>query len=262
VHGARSWDHPIWRACCQSVGLGENFAYSGREGRLAGKGADMFRRSTRANALGDDSSKPRMGRGLGPFSGGQLTTIIIAIVLAVALPVGAWAVSGTTVFVTDSVSGKTASVNARRQLNVAASGSVTATPTPPSASFDQFSVVAEDQMCEPVISTVPTGKALIVTSVTVDVRVGTTGPFAVYLYAATPGSPCGTVIADLDISEVPGAGHSEAIPFPEGLPIKAGHIVGVLLNGGSEDAQAYVNTKGYLVSSNMCTVSGPPTGCD
>jgi hypothetical protein len=211
--------------------------------------------------LASHKRRGRGHRGWGPFTGGQLTALILGVVVAIAFPVGAWAVSGTSVFVTDNVSGKTAAVNGLRQLSVAATGSVTATPTPPNASFDQFSSVDNPGQCNSVTSTVPTGKALIVSSVTVDVRTGTTGPFAVYLYAASPGSPC-VPKADLDISEVSGAGHSEVIPFPEGLPIKAGHVIGVLLNGGSGDAFAYVNVKGYFVPSTMCTVSGPPTGCD
>jgi hypothetical protein len=216
-----------------------------------------------SDKTGEARAPHREGRGWGPFSGGQLTAIVLGIVLAVAFPVGAWAISGTTVFVTDNVSGKTAAVNASRQLSVAATGSVTATPTPPDASFDQFSSIDNPGVCNTVISTVPAGKALVVTSVTVDVRGGTTGPFAVYVYAAIPGSGSScTTVADLDISEVSGPGHSEVISFPEGIPIKAGHVIGVLLQGGSQDPFGYVNTKGYFVSSAKCTVSGPPTGCD
>ena len=62
------------------------------------------------------------GRSWGPFSGGQLTMMVCVIVVAIAFPVGAWAVSGTSVFVTDNVSGKTATVNASGQLSVNAGG--------------------------------------------------------------------------------------------------------------------------------------------
>lgn len=55
-------------------------------------------------------------RGLGPFSGGQLTLIIITFAVLLLFPIGAWAVAGSNVFVTDSVSGKQASVNTSGQL--------------------------------------------------------------------------------------------------------------------------------------------------
>jgi hypothetical protein len=62
----------------------------------------------------------RAGRGWGPFSGGQLTVIIVAISVMILLPVGAFAVvSGSNVFVTDAVSGKQQSVNGLGQALVA-----------------------------------------------------------------------------------------------------------------------------------------------
>src|ERR1700680_4478987 len=87
-----------------------------------------------SDATGEPSTarRRREGRGWGPFSGGQLTAIILGVLAAIAFPVCAWAVSGTTVFVTDAVSGTHAKVNSLGQLSVAATGSVTATPTPPS----------------------------------------------------------------------------------------------------------------------------------
>src|SRR5439155_19085005 len=87
----------------------------------------------------EDRKRRRAGRGWGPFSGGQLTMIVIAVVVTVGLPVGAFAVVQTSkVAVTDSATGKTAAVNAKRQLSVAATGLVTATPTPPNSSYTKF----------------------------------------------------------------------------------------------------------------------------
>ena len=79
----------------------------------------------------------REGRGWGPFSGGQLTVIIVAIAVMILLPVGAFAVvSGSNVFVTDAVSGKTQSVNGLGQALVSvkaktgliSQGTITADP--------------------------------------------------------------------------------------------------------------------------------------
>jgi len=59
----------------------------------------------------------REGRGWGPFSGAQLTIIIVAICVMVMLPVGAFAVvSGSNVFVTDATTGAQAKVNAQGEL--------------------------------------------------------------------------------------------------------------------------------------------------
>jgi flagellar basal body-associated protein FliL len=63
--------------------------------------------------------RSRDGRGLGPFSGAQLTVIIVAIAVMILLPVGAFAVvSGSNVFVTDAVTGKQQKVNAAGQAQV------------------------------------------------------------------------------------------------------------------------------------------------
>ncbi len=56
-------------------------------------------------------------RGWGPFSGAQLTIIIVAIAVMVLLPVGAFAVvSGTNSFVTDPGTGKQAKVTANGEV--------------------------------------------------------------------------------------------------------------------------------------------------
>jgi hypothetical protein len=59
-----------------------------------------------------------------------------------------------------------------------------------------------------------------------------------------------------------GSGVDQIIPFPSGFPVKAGHVVGLVMFGGSGDANAVVTVNGYLVSSTLCTVTGPPIGCN
>jgi hypothetical protein len=88
----------------------------------------------------------------------------------------------------------------------------------------------------------------------------TTGPVIVSLVAATPGSPCSGT-SNADISVVSARGITEFIPFPQGYPIKAGHVLGLNVSSGSGDASMFVTVKGYWVSTT-CTVSGPPTGCN
>jgi len=56
-------------------------------------------------------------RGWGPFSGAQLTIIIVAIAVMVLLPVGAFAVvSGSNAFITDATSGKQAKVTSNGEV--------------------------------------------------------------------------------------------------------------------------------------------------
>jgi hypothetical protein len=170
-------------------------------------------------------------------------------------------ISGSNVFVTNATTGTHAVVNSLGQLSVAATGSVTATPTPPSASYTKIGGASEASGCSGVTVAVPAGKALIVTSITVDMRSVTTGPVEVLPGAATPGTPCGFLTSAADVS-ISGAGVNQIIPFPSGFPVKAGHVVGLVMFGGSGDANAVVTVNGYLVSSTLCTVTGPPIGCN
>src|SRR5262245_47028180 len=67
----------------------------------------------------DGGGRPRKGRGWGPFSGGQLTAIILGGLLAIAFPVGAYAaVSGSNVFVADATSGARAGVTSAGKVKV------------------------------------------------------------------------------------------------------------------------------------------------
>lgn len=78
------------------------------------------RRSGSSEALGGGTPDHRPhGRGFGPFTGGQLTAIILGVVFAIACPVGAWAVTGSSVFVTDAHMGYSAKVDAKRNLSAA-----------------------------------------------------------------------------------------------------------------------------------------------
>ena len=74
----------------------------------------------RKNSSAVNESSPR--KSWGPFSGGQLTIIIVAIVVMVALPVGAFAVSGTNSFITDATTGAQAKVSTAGALSTAEAG--------------------------------------------------------------------------------------------------------------------------------------------
>jgi len=79
------------------------------------------RKSVSANSEtggGGEAGKVRSDRrGWGPFSGAQLTIIIVAIAVMVLLPVGAFAVvSGSNAFITDATSGKQAKVTSNGEV--------------------------------------------------------------------------------------------------------------------------------------------------
>jgi hypothetical protein len=232
-----------------------------------------------------------VSRGWGPFSGGQLTTIICVIVVTALFPVTSWATTGSAVFLTDPHNNHHASIDAAGEVqthpngtqavngtvkvagtaNVSGtvtvagtanvSGSVTATPTVPSASYNSFSIAGETVGCSSETAPVPVGEALIITSITVRVASVGTGPVSVYGLSATPGSPCGA-LTTVDAIDISGAGVSDVMSFPSGVPIGPGHVVGISLGSNSGNAIATVAVHGYLVSSTLCTVTGPPAGCD
>jgi hypothetical protein len=206
-------------------------------------------------------------------------------------PVASWAVTGSSVFLTDphnnhhalidaagnlqthqngtqTVTG-TVGVNGAVNVNGAVSvngtanvnGSVTATPTPPGASYNSFEVAGESVGCSSAMLPVPAGEALIVTSITVRIATVGSGPVAVYALVAKPGSPCVSVTT-ADAIDIAGAGVSQVMSFPSGFPIQPGHLIGISLGSTSGDALGTVAVHGYLVSSTLCTVTGPPAGCE
>ena len=226
----------------------------------------------------------RSGRGWGPFSGSQLMVIIVTLAIVIGFPVAAFSVTGSSTNIVDpvtaankakvdvkgnlytatrdAVSGTAAKVNSLGQLSVAATGSVTATPTPPSASYTSEAFATESGgACSSITPTVPAGKALIVTSITVSMSSVTTGPVVADLVSATPGSPCG-FLSFADGIWISGAKVSQVITIPSGFPVKPGHVLGVEMFSTSGDAAGPFFVHGYLVSSTLCTVSGPPTGCN
>src|SRR4051812_20932837 len=72
----------------------------------------------RVRGAGSEESR----RGLGPFSGGQLTLIIVVLALVIGLPIGAFAVSATNVSIVDSTGAKHANVDSNGQLLTRQSG--------------------------------------------------------------------------------------------------------------------------------------------
>jgi len=96
---------------------------------------------------------------LGPFSGTQLTVIIVTVAVLLLFPAGAWAVAGSNVFVTDSGTGSHAFVSGAGQLNVTRAG----------AKSYRISHFVSDVETTSVPIKPPAGKAFVVTSIFVNV---------------------------------------------------------------------------------------------
>jgi len=234
------------------------------------------------------TARPMKRKGLGPFSGAHLAAMVIALIVAVAFPFAAFAVTGTNSFVTDATSGVHAKVDAKQNLatamhdpttgvgakvnafgqlatSSAVTGSVTATSNSPSEEYN-FTNNANQQLpnfCANITPAVPAGKALVATSISVGVNQATTGPVDTWLEAGTPSTPCG-VTAGIFIAYAIQSNPIGTMQFnlPSGVAFKAGHTVSVGIHAASGDAIADVTVHGYLVPSTQCqAAAGGPTGC-
>jgi len=206
---------------------------------------------------GAEARRRRDGRGLGPFSGGQLTAIIITVVAAVGFPVGAFAaVKFTNVSITDPHGVYRAAVSSAGQLQVhpngtqTVAGSVTATPAAPSALFAKETDV-NNATCTAVASA-PMGKALILTSVHVDLPdPAVPSPTYPTYYALYAGASCPGTNVTVDIGTFTSSVHTLVLPFPSGLALKAGSSLWMYSPFSTE-----VSVSGYSVPATACT-----TGC-
>jgi hypothetical protein len=196
-------------------------------------------------------------RGWGPFTGRQLTTIICVGLVTILFPVGAWAVSGSNVFVTDIHSGDHAAVNSAGQLQThpngtqtvagsvtaAVSGSVTATPSPPSAMYHEFAGGNVND-CIP-IATAPVGEATVLTSIHVTAGVGISGTVRL---AASANCASQT----LDFAAMSSADGQRDFEFPSGLPVANGHHLYVQVKEASGSPDVGVYSFGYNVPAAQC----------
>jgi multisubunit Na+/H+ antiporter MnhC subunit len=190
----------------------------------------------------------------------------VAIVVMVLFPVGAWALSFTNVAITDPGGVNQAKVTSTGQLQTHPNGPLTVNFAPGSQQY-HYQTHAEENAgsCQNVTPAVPAGKALVVTSIVVDVAVVTAPPVRMYTWIGTEAAPC-SVHTAVDISQGSSAGsgaESKTIAFPSGLFVKAGHTVSMQLQG--TNAQTYVSVHGYVVSSGTCQAAAvgftDPIGC-
>src|SRR5712691_10411849 len=160
----------------------------------------MFGNRERSDASTEGKSprRRREGRGWGPFSSGHLTIIIVTVVIVVAFPFAAFAVTGNNVFVTDASSGNQAQV-ASGQLKVDTGishpfGLVPVAPVAPEIYPTSAIVHSDDGLGDPIVFAntdcsggsctkliaPPAGKALVVTSIHVDAKATIASAFLLF----------------------------------------------------------------------------------
>jgi hypothetical protein len=170
------------------------------------------------------------GRGLGPFTGRQLTVIVCVAVVMVMFPIGAFAVTGTSIFVTDHTTGKQARVTGAGQLVTTPAFLKDLRTGPPTAAAGT---------CKP-IATPTGGAALIVTSVNVAWSGMTPGTDFLDVWSD---SACDTPIAFVQVATASG---TMSIPLGAGVAIHAGQSLSAT-GFGPHPTGWVINAPGYVV---------------
>jgi len=179
----------------------------------------------------------------GPFTGGQLTTLILAgMAAAVIVPSTVSAIDAfTNVALLDPDTGTTANVDTNGRLAVKGSvtGTVTARPAPAADLVRGGTSVVN---CVAVL-TPPAGKALVITSIHVNVFANPTPGFAnnVLLYS---GASCAQLLDDVN----PAGIGVTALDYGNGIAIPAGGALSARRQGG---VQAEVYAFGYTVAADQ-----------
>ena len=187
-------------------------------------------------------------RGLGPFSGTQLTLIIVTVVAVALFPVGAWAISSANVVVTDSSSGARATVNG--------AGALTVNEASPKTFFGNAIVPSDIQPGEFVpIATPAPGHALVITSLVVDVLKITTPDQSanVGFAVSTHDASCDTVVKLQGFNDLvlttPQTRGATVFPFQPGIPIPAGRAL-CLEQGNTNNLLSEDGAYGYTVPAS------------
>jgi hypothetical protein len=190
----------------------------------------MFGNRSRSDASteGKAPKRRREGRGLGPFSSGHLTIIVVTVVIVIAFPFAAFAVSGSNVFVTDATSGVQAKVDASGNLQtrqngaVVVTGAVTALPALPAQTGQFHDVVTLVAGCgTAIIAQATTTRGFVVTAIKENVDGG--APVRVHIQF-TRGEPVngGDAIVNREIDDTNFTGNgSYELHFPSGLLLPA-----------------------------------------
>ena len=193
----------------------------------------------------ESSPATRAGR-LGPFSGAQLTAIIITFAVLLLFPVGAWAVTGSNVFLTDAGSGQHATVGGAGQLMATRAGA---------KSFVSGQTIVDGGASDVVLLQPPSGKALIVTSVAGDIYqpVGTPGiSFEYEFHVSHNGVNCAPPKTFV-FQEHPTELGSTFVPFDPGIVVPAGRA----LCADVGNVHVILSAHGYLIPAAAAPTESP-----
>ena len=185
----------------------------------------------------------------GPFTGRQLTTMVVAlIVAAVFVPTGVWAVkTASSVKIEDATNAAEQARVENGRLKV--DTGLTATPATPSQLY--YNHVAATQGAPPAclkLAEPPAGKALIITALHVRRSSGTT---VVTIYKGDSSDACANPVESLSL----GVDSTQRdVTFPSGLAIREGAFLSGLWQINDNIG---VSVFGYLVDAAACE-----TGCN
>ena len=185
----------------------------------------------------------RDGRGLGPFTSGHLTIIVVTLLIVVAFPFAAFAVTGSNVFVTDATSGMRAKVDSTGHVVVGdGTGSLTVDGTVNErAALPTKPIVITSRGAPSTVTTIygPVSKPFAIGSVTATNFCSDATHFFDLFSLTTPGG-----YAQLEAIEVP-ALQTVHVTFP--IPIVTSPPAGgtVSLSVVSEAGCVIVSAVGY-----------------
>jgi len=211
------------------------------------------------------------------LTSGHLTIIVVTLLIVVAFPFAAFAVTGNNVFVTDASSGNRATVAGGKlkvDTGLSAFGVVPVAPVAPeiyptSAIVHTDSGVADfvtANDCTSVCATLltpPAGKAAVVTSIHVNTyRVTATGSGHYLTIFRSSDASCTLASDERDIEVFnPGAIGETLLQYnlPGGVPVPAGKAL-CLINGDTTNLAFEVSARGYAVASNAVPSSAAQAG--
>ena len=196
-------------------------------------------------------------RGWGPFTGRQLTTIILAAIIgAVMLPGAVWAVDAfTNVAIQDPVSGVKAGVDSSRRVLVGdGAGPLTVDGTAkevPSNTLKHWLAYPTAGNCV-ALATPTAGKAIVIKALHVDTYLATTtGPGRNLLLFASSSACGGTPVDDVN----PGAIGVTTLDFGAGLALPAGQSLWALIS--TADVEVEVYAFGYEIAGSAAPPPAP-----
>lgn len=199
------------------------------------------------------------GKSWGPFSGRQLTTIIVSLIIGVVLlPSAVWAVdSFTNVAIQDPVSGYKVGVTSSRKALVSdgsgsmtVDGTVSAREMPYNLLQHWAGFPTSTSGCTP-IATPDAGKALVIKTLHIDTWENPSPGSLEYLtFTYGPASdPCVNLLDDINPSGI----GQDALDFSAGVALPAGNVLAAFVTGS---LKTEVYAFGFQITGSTAPAAG------